>query len=36
MGTGVAKDTEKARYWLKKAADQGDIDAKNMLSELDK
>ena len=34
QGTGVAKDMEKARYWLQKAADDGDMDAKNMLSEL--
>ena len=34
-GHGVAKDDEEAAYWYRKAADQGDEDAKEALARLE-
>ncbi len=34
-GFGVPKDEQKARIWLQKAADQGDVQAKSALKKLD-
>lgn len=36
MGLGVSKDTNMARFWLKRAADQGMTQAKEGLAALDK
>ena len=33
-GEGVEKDLAKAAYWLKTAADNGSVDAQNMLKSL--
>lgn len=33
-GLGVDRDAEKARYWLRKAADKGDLDAQRELREM--
>ena len=34
IGQGVTKDTKEAIVWLKKAAEQGDEDAKKILEKL--
>ena len=34
VGDGVTKDTAKARQWLRKAADQGDTDAEQLLRQI--
>lgn len=36
VGKGVVQDTEKAIYWMKKAAEQGDSDAKEILKNQNK
>ena len=35
-GEGVSQNVEQALYWFQKAAEQGDVDAQNILSEIQK